>query len=101
MKLENFEKIVELLKEASNQVDLAYKAKIDLIDFTDTYSSVITLLIKEIYGVEGEDIFSYFCYERDFGEKEPPFMWDKDGNPICYDVKSLWEYLEQLKKDGE
>jgi hypothetical protein len=22
---------------------------------------------------------------------------DDEGNPICYDVKSLWEYIETLK----
>ena len=99
MRLKDFEKLVELSKEAAEQVDLAYKAKIDLIEYTEVYSSIITLLIKELYGEEGEDMFSYFCYERDFGKKDPPFAWDEHKNPICYDVKSLWEYLENLKKD--
>jgi hypothetical protein len=23
---------------------------------------------------------------------------DKDGNPICYSIESLWEFLEKIKK---
>jgi NADH:ubiquinone oxidoreductase subunit len=97
MKLEKFIKIVDLLKKQTEVTNQLYKLNVDLVDFADPYESVITILIKEIYGAEGYDWFSWFCYECDFGSKvskKNPRAWDKDEKPICYDVKSLWNYLE-------
>jgi hypothetical protein len=97
MKLEKFIKIVDLLKKQTEVTNQLYKLNVDLVDFTDPYETVITILIKEIYGEEGYDWFSWFCYENDFGNKvskKNPKAWDKDEKPICYDVKSLWNYLE-------
>jgi hypothetical protein len=97
MKLEKFIKIVDLLKKQTEVTNQLYKLNVDLVDFADPYETVITILIKEIYGEEGYDWFSWFCYENDFGNKvskKNPKAWDKDEKPICYDVKSLWNYLE-------
>ena len=97
MTLEKFTEIINILREESDRLTDLYKMKVDLIDFVDPYHSVITSLIKEIYGEEGYDWFSWFCYERDFGTKEVG-AWDENKNPICYDVESLWNYLEEIKK---
>jgi NADH:ubiquinone oxidoreductase subunit len=97
MKLETLTKIVDTLKNQSEVTNQLYKLNVDLVEFADPYESVITILIKEIYGEEGYDWFSWFCYECDFGSKvskKNPRAWDKDEKPICYDVKSLWNYLE-------
>lgn len=93
MTFERFESIIlELEKQDKIQSEL-YKYNIDLFDFTDSYHQIIDKLIKEIYGEEGHDWFSWFCYENDFGRKELG-AWDENENPICQDVKGLWEYLE-------
>ena len=97
MTLEKFTEIINILREESGRLTDLYKMKVDLIDFVDPYHSIITSLIKEIYGEEGCDWFSWFCYERDFGAKEVG-AWDENKNPICYDVESLWNYLEEIKK---
>ena len=97
MTLEKFTEIINILQEESNKITNLYRMKVDLIDFADPYHSVISILIKEIYGEEGYDWFSWFCYERDFGAKEVG-AWDGNQNPICYDVESLWNYLEEIKK---
>ena len=93
MEIERFKKIVETLRDSSDMMDQLYKLKVDLIDFTDPYNLVIHQLIEEIYGKEGEDWWSWFCYEKDFGRGEVE-AWDKDGNKICYDIESLHRLLE-------
>jgi hypothetical protein len=53
--------------------------------------------MKEIYGEEGVDWFSWFCYENDYGQGGLE-AWDENKNPICYSFESLWEYLEKLRQ---
>jgi hypothetical protein len=118
MEYSKFAEIILRLKKHSENVDKAYKLKIDVIDFSDDLNRVIDILIREVYGEEGYDWFTWFCYESDFGEKDwskaPCFKMvdgkmvkiyeegemrfgahDEDGNPICYSVESTWEYLEK------
>jgi hypothetical protein len=79
-----------------------YKNKVDLIDFSDEYDSIISDLLIEIYGEEGYNLFSWFCYELKFGKEvsiKNPRAWDKKGNPICYNLHTLWDYLESNHKN--
>ena len=121
MEYKVFSKIISELKKDSEKVDKLYSLGIDLIDFRDGLHSVISLLMKEIYGEAGYDWFSWFCYESDYGKKD----WskydvyetvdgktikikdkgqtrygatDENGDPICYSIKSTWEYLEKYHK---
>jgi hypothetical protein len=73
--------------------------KVDLLEFTDPYESIISILMKEIYTAEGYDWFSWFCYENDYGQGGLE-AWDADKNPICYNLESLWEYLEKLRQES-
>tara|TARA_R110000868_G_scaffold358394_2_gene620120 strand:- start:125 stop:418 length:294 start_codon:yes stop_codon:yes gene_type:complete len=97
MTYERFLKIITEIEKQDKLVSALYDLKVDLIDWTDPYSSIIGELIKEIYGEEGYDWFSWFCYERNFGNEEIG-AWDENSEPICYDVKSLWECLEKIPK---
>lgn len=102
MELSTFTVIINTLKKQNDAVLELYKLKVDLMEFADPYESVIRELITEIYSLEGYDWFSWFCYEVDFGRKvskKKPRAWDKDEKPICYDVKSLWNYLESEYKN--
>ena len=96
MNLEKFTEIINTLSKESETAGELYKLKVDILDFLDPYHGIITLLIKEIYGEEGNDWFGWFCYENDFGKGNLE-AWDENGNPICYDVKSLWECLEEKR----
>lgn len=91
-----FTKVINELQKQDKIISKLYKLKVDLIDFSDGYQQIIAELFLEIYGKEGYDWITWFCYEGDFGQKKLE-AWDKDNNPICYDVKSLWQYLETLK----
>jgi len=99
MTYETFLKITLELQRQERIVDDLYKSKIDLLEFIDPYHGLIHLLIKEIYGEEGVDWFSWFCYENDYGQGKLE-AWDADKNPICYSLESLWEYLEKLRQES-
>ena len=97
MTYESFLRVIKGLKKAEKDSNDAYKLNIDLLDFVDPYNIVITELIKEIYGAEGYDWLSWFCYENDFGQGKLQ-AWDKDKNLICYSLESLHQYLEENYK---
>lgn len=97
------------------------KLGIDITELNEALHRIIASLLREIYGEEGYEWFSWFCYESDFGKKD----WsqhdcygyqdgkfikirekgetqygatDENGNPICYSIQSTWEYLEKNHK---
>ena len=96
MTYENFLKITLELQKQERIVDNLYKNNVDLLEFIDPYHGLIHLLIKEIYGEEGVDWFSWFCYENDYGQGTLE-AWDENKNRICYSHESLWEFLEKLR----
>jgi len=101
MDYEKFENIILQLKYISETEHSIHKHGIDLHEFISRYSNIIFDLFRTIYGAEGCDWIEFFCYECDFGSKGIR-AWDENKNPMCYDVKSLWEYIEnkcsQIKK---
>ena len=96
MTYETFLKLTLELQRQERIVDDLYKNKIDLLEFIDPYHGLIHLLLKEIYGEEGVDWWSWFCYENDYGQKGLE-AWDENKNRICYSLESLWEYMEKIK----
>jgi hypothetical protein len=129
MTYERFLKVILSLQKEDRTTSTLYKNGVDLINFVEPYHNIITELIKEIYGEEGYEWFSWYCYESDFGQKDwstaPLYKmkedgtseltheegearfgaYDEEGNPICYSHESLWEYLnksyekEKVKKE--
>lgn len=97
MTYERFLKVTLSIKKQDEIISDLYKQKVDLIDFVDPYHVIILELIQEIYGEEGYDWWSWFCYENDFGQKGLE-AFDENKNPICYSFESLWEFLENMKK---
>ena len=103
-------------RKMEEQVSKAYELKIYLMDFVDDYHLITKSLLTEIYGEQGYDWYTWFCYENDYGEKDwckntlrrnedgsftqsqPDEITygatDENGNPICYSFQSLWEFLE-------
>jgi hypothetical protein len=94
MTYENFLKVILQQQKSDRVISELYKLNIDLLDFVDPYHHIISTLIKEIYGEEGYDWYSWFCYENDYGTGTLTAN-EVDGTPICYSHESLWEYLEK------
>jgi hypothetical protein len=105
MEYGEFLKVILGLQQESRVVSDLYDRKVDLIEFVDSYHTIISTLLKSIYGEKGLDWLQWFCYENDFGQKpctgedgEPTHCaTDENGNPICYSFESLWEFLEGME----
>jgi len=100
MKLEVFTEILNRLRKQSDKHDILYELDIDLINFSDDHASVINILLEVYYGKEGSDWISWYLWERDpLGTIDQATT--NDGKPICYDIKSLWEEVEQCRLDNK
>lgn len=122
MTYERFLKITLGLQKAGEDVNKLHRLNVDLIDFVDPYHAIINELMKEVYGEEGYEWWSWFCYESEYGQRDwskyPSYKTDEngnmvkihdageirfgatdeEGNPICYSFESTWEYLEKNYK---
>ena len=99
MKLEVFTEILNKLRKQSDKEHALYVLDIDVSNLSDDYMSVINILLEIYYGKEGANWISWYLWERD-----PLGSIDQatdNGKPICYDIKSLWEEVEQCKLDNK
>lgn len=97
MTLNGFSSIIDKLEQQSELISNLYSMNIDLTDFVSAYDEVISTMLKEEYGAEGLDWWNWYCYENRFG-KGSLEAWDENNNKICYDVESLWKFMEDVKK---
>lgn len=97
MTLEVFKEIIETIKAQSEKANSLYKLGVDVIEFTEPYDKIWSLLLKVYYGKAGEDWISWFIFDRDSISGDPNQAWDENGNPICYDIPSLWKHVEELR----
>ena len=99
MKLEVFTEILNKLRKQSDKEHALYVLDIDVSNLSDDYMSVINILLEIYYGKEGADWIGWYLWERD-----PLGSIDQatdNGKPICYDIKSLWEEVEQCRLDNK
>jgi len=130
MTYETFSKILEsyrkfdknTLKYHSLGIDLG-NGKYEIITQVET---IFAESIESHYGKEGVEWVGWFIWESDWGNRDwskyPSYKLDENGkyvavekpegeekygahdengNPICYSIESLWEYLETLKVKEE
>jgi hypothetical protein len=98
MKLKDFENILKLLTENNHKYHQLYKLGVDIIGFNEDLYKVINILLKNIYGTEGKGWIEWYLYEK---LNDPTLdAFDENQQPICYDVKSLWEYVEKIRKEN-
>jgi hypothetical protein len=100
MQLETFKILIDQLKEASENDHKFYQLGLDMQCVSDKYHLIIDLLLRAHYGEQGGEWISWFLYERR-DDRETPQAWDEAGNEICYDVESLWNYIEEVRKSSE
>jgi hypothetical protein len=92
MNFENFKKTIEMLRDISEKQRILYKNGIDLINFSESYDSIISMLFEGIYGTVGNEWIGWFCYENDFGRGK---LKAYDGDiEIIKNIDELWKYLE-------
>jgi hypothetical protein len=104
MEYEKLEKYIKILSEQDKKVKKAYSSGVDIIDFTDKYHELFKMLWEEILTPEGVEWLEWFIWEKDAISGNPRKdikAWDENKNPICNDLKGLYEYLiknEYFKK---
>jgi hypothetical protein len=91
MTLKTFTTLIEGIQKQDDKVHELYKHGVDLLSFNyDYYKDVILPLMIEVFGKEGMDwIDWYVCEKRENPEKLR--AWDKEGNEICQNIKSLYK----------
>jgi predicted translin family RNA/ssDNA-binding protein len=99
MKLEVFKEIVNKLQEQDQILDRIYSAGIDITQLMDPMRSVVSHLIGSIYGKVGLDVFSWWCYEKEWGTRTDLTMTDAEGKTLCNTIEELHEYLESFDEN--
>ena len=100
MKYKVFKEVITKLQEVQEKSRSLYKLGIDLSNYIeDDYSEIITLILKSHYGLEGEDMISWWLYED--VEK---VLYENDSDKIVRELKTisqLWEYVEELRNSED
>lgn len=99
MRLEVFNKIIDLINSTNDNVLKLYHLGVDLINISNQYDEIISLLLNSYYGEDGADIIYWYCFDK-FEANPPLQMFNNSGEPICTDVESLWNYVELLRKSS-
>lgn len=92
-----FFNMIEELEKHNNTIHNLYLLGVDLTELADPLNNVIKDMMVECFGVDGEDMISWWCYEKDFGKREDLTCQDKDGNLICQDLDGLYDYISNFK----
>lgn len=124
MKLEHFEKIINEYRKGNNIITELYDIGFDLLEgkykLSDSIYHLFISSLETHYTDDGIDWINWFIFENDWGESDrgklPVYKKneygvmeldlnhnghaasDENGNPICYDIPSLWEYIEKEHK---
>jgi hypothetical protein len=97
MKLDVFERIIGLIQAQQEKSHLLYKMGVDTMAYEEGFQDTISLLIKAYYGEAGSDWIDWYLYEREGVGGNINDATDSDGNPICYDIPSLWKCVEEIR----
>ena len=124
MKLEHFEKLLNEYRKASDMISELYDIGFDLMEgkykLSDSLYHLFISSLESHYTDDGIDWVTWFIYENDWGEKDWNIMplykrnedgitelvmdserhgaTDENGNSICHDIPSLWQYIETEHK---
>jgi hypothetical protein len=124
MKLEHFEDILKEYRQGHKMISELYDIGFNLLDgkypLDEPLYNIFMMSLETHYTNDGIEWVSWFIFENEWGEtdrsKLPVYRKnesgvmeldlnynghaanDENGNPICYDIKSLWEYIEEHHK---
>jgi hypothetical protein len=99
MNEEKFKSIIEITEKINKNCSSLHSLGVDLMDYNDSYHKIIRLLMSSIFKEEGMDWIDWYLYERPSFKGTDNHAWDENGNPICYDIPSLWETVKEYLKN--
>lgn len=101
MLLNEFENLLKKYKALSDKMSELHDIGFDFYEgkfpLMPDMEFIFDLTILSHYNEKGADWVSWFVYETNYGQKDMEGR-DENDNPICYDVKSLYEYIEKHHK---
>ena len=98
MNYEQFKNLIESLEKASERSHTLYKLGVDLMDYSEVYYKINHILLESVFDEEGRGWIDWFLYERPGFRGSVLTATDANGEPICYDIPSLWEVVKQHLK---
>ena len=129
MRLSNFIQLLQNYRKFNDDISNLHSMGFDLMEgqFQLTYpiNNIFKTSLLAHYTQEGYEWVEWFVFENEYGLKDwstaPGYRMkedgtseqvyekgerrygahDENGNPICYSIESLWEYLEQNHKIEE
>lgn len=101
MEYKDFKKIINTHKSGMSMISELYDLGFDLMEgkfqLTEIIDKQFDTILSLVYTDAGIDWVTWFIYESNYGTKTGITATD-DGEPICYSLKSLWEYIEKNHK---
>ena len=102
MKFEVFESLIMAIQSQNEKSAKLGELGIDMYDYETGYVAIMTVLFRVYYSKAGEDWISWYLYDRDNQRTgQPNKAYDKDKNEICFDVKSLWKHVEEIRVSND
>jgi hypothetical protein len=91
MKYQQFEILINTLLQKREDVHKLHMLGIDMSSYNDDLYKVIDILMEKAFGSLNKEWIDWFLYERVTHGGKILEAFDENNNPICYDIKSLWE----------
>lgn len=101
MQLDELENLLKKYKAVSDNLSELHDIGFDFYEgkfpLMSDMEFIFDLTILSHYNKKGAEWVNWFVYETNYGQKDMEAK-DENDNPICYDVKSLYEYIEKHHK---
>jgi hypothetical protein len=98
MEYKMFKKIINTHRDGMSMISELHDLGFDLMEGKYQLADIITKQLDHslilVYDKTGIDWIEWFIYESDYGKKGG-ITASEFGEPICYSLKSLWEYIEK------
>lgn len=101
MTKDTFQILILELQLAHKKHGELYKLGVDLLAIQDPLYTVIDQLLNEVFNEEQYNWINWFLYERESHNGEILEAHDADGNPICFDIDSLWETVMEAGQQAD
>jgi hypothetical protein len=103
MTLQQFEKLIRSHKALNENLHELHKLGFDFyegkFELCGLVDKLFTTAIESNYGEDGLEWVDWFVLETNYGTDKNLTAKDADGNQICYDIESLYDYLEKHYKN--
>lgn len=101
MEYKVFKQIINTHRDGMSMISELHDLGFDLMEGKYQLCEIIDkqfqTTLELVYDENGIDWINWFIYESDYGQKDG-ITADLNGEPICYSIESLWEYVEKHYK---